>query len=150
MLSTTISTTSTPSAMQAHEIIPIQFIRRVFSGFPATELSGLGSETLPTLGSETSLDPSLEELEKVPAMLEISLDELEETAVLRVLRDEDRLDALEEDDTFEDDGAFEEDGAEGVDEGGCAEDWESGCDEPEPPPGVISEDDGEPVSVAKT
>jgi hypothetical protein len=56
LLKTTSSTTRTPSAMNAHEIMPIQFIFFEAAVLLATELKGLFSKTLPTLGSEISLE----------------------------------------------------------------------------------------------
>ena len=98
-VSTTTRTTSTPSAMQVQEMMPIHLLFWAESGLEAAELSGSTSETLPTLGREIELEED-SSLERFPARsLEVSLDTAEE--------DDGFTDLLE---TAEEDGL--EDGAE--------------------------------------
>jgi hypothetical protein len=75
-VNTTTSTTSTPSAMQVHEMMPIHLLLWAESGLEAAELSGSTSETLPTLGREIELEED-SSLERSPAR---SLDSSLETA----------------------------------------------------------------------
>lgn len=77
-MSTTTSTTSTPSAMQVQEMMPIHLLFWAESGLEAAELSGSTSETLATLGREIWLEED-SSLERSPArLLEVSLDTAEE------------------------------------------------------------------------
>lgn len=105
--------------MNAQQTMPIQFIFWLPSELLTTEESGFGSETLPTLGSETPLETSEDELESAPARsLETARDELEGTAGLHVRREDALLGAFEDGGAFEDAGGAEEGGAEEVEAGG--------------------------------
>jgi hypothetical protein len=152
LLSTTISTTRTPSAIHAQEIMPYKFICLTLFGLLATELSGSFSETLPTLGREISLDASLEIIppRALETPLDTPLDTVEEADTFFGFFEEALLGALEDDEAFEEDGACEEEGVtldtELVEEGGCEEVsemsgmeeicWDPPCSEfPEPAEG---------------
>ena len=83
MLRTTISTTTIPSTMHAQDRMPIQFIRWEASVLLTTELSGLFSGTLPTLGSEIALDAAELEENSPELISEEGTDE-EDDALARV------------------------------------------------------------------
>lgn len=59
LLNTTISTTTIPSKIQTHEMIPIHLLWRFPDVSTTNELSGSFSVTLPTLGRLIALEKSL-------------------------------------------------------------------------------------------
>lgn len=120
LVRTTMMTTSTPNAMHAQEIMPIQFIRFDASGLEATLLKGLFSGTLPTLGREISLEDEMMS-ETSPTSLGIALDACEDDDEAGLHFFFGLLDGEEEEEAGFDDGATEE----GLEEGGVLE----GCEE---------------------
>lgn len=104
-VSTTTRTTSTPSAMQVQEMMPIHLLFWAESGLEAAELSGSTSETLPTLGREIELEED-SSLERPPAAsLEASLETSEEDCAFTCL-----LEAAEDDGLDDGTEAAEEEG----------------------------------------